>query len=261
MTTRHPIVAGNWKMNLTRDEAIRLTERVAMGCFKFTENTQVLLFPPFVYLDAVRSVPDTNHIGFGAQDVYCEPFGAFTGEICVEMLTDLNVSHALIGHSERRHVLGESDELIKRKLRRTIEGGLTGVLCVGETDEQREAGETNGVNDRQVTSALDGLKKEQADKLVVAYEPVWAIGTGKTATPNDAQEAHAFIRGRLSEIFDEDTAEKVRILYGGSVKPDNAEELFSMPDIDGGLVGGASLKAEDFLEIIKASSGIDAVTG
>ena len=261
MTTRHPIVAGNWKMNMTRQEAIRCMERVAMGSWKFTENTQVLLFPPFVYLDAVRSVPDSGHIGVGAQDVYHEPNGAFTGEISVEMLNDLHLTHVLSGHSERRHVLGEEDELVRLKTHAAVGGGLTCVLCVGETIEQREDGKTNEVTDRQLTSAVDGLSEAQFHRLVIAYEPVWAIGTGRTATPQDAQEACALVRGRLAEIAGEKNAERTRILYGGSIKPGNASDLFSMPDIDGGLVGGASLDADGFVEIIKSAAGIDAVAG
>jgi len=261
MTTRHPIVAGNWKMNMTRDEAIRCMERVAMGSWKFTENAQVLLFPPFVYLDAVRSVPDTGHIGVGAQDIYHEPDGAFTGEISVRMLNDLHATHVLTGHSERRHVIGEDDEIVRKKTHAAIEGGLTCVLCIGETLEQREHGKTNEINDRQLTSAVEGLAEQQFHRLVIAYEPVWAIGTGRTATPEDAQQAHAFVRGRLAEIAGEKNAERTRILYGGSVKPGNAGDLFAMPDIDGGLVGGASLDAEGFIEIIKSAAGIDAVAG
>lgn len=261
MPHRRPIVAGNWKMNTDRATALRLANGIAQGTAELTKAAQVILFPPFTYLDAARSLPDTSHLDMGAQDVSPEPNGALTGEISVEMLRDLKLSHALVGHSERRHVIGETDELIRRKTRTTLDGGLQCVLCVGETIDQREAGETDSTNDRQLTTALEGLDAAFYPRLTIAYEPVWAIGTGKTATPEDAQNAHAFIRGRLAEIAGSEIASATRILYGGSVKPSNATELFSMPDIDGGLIGGASLDVESFIAIVKAAAQIDATAG
>jgi len=261
MPHRRPIVAGNWKMNTDRATALRLAKGIAQGTAELAEAAQIVLFPPFTYLDAIRSLPDTGHLDMGAQDVSPEPNGALTGEISVEMLRDLKLSHALVGHSERRHVIGETDELIRRKTHATLDGGLQCVLCIGETIDQREAGETDSTNDRQLTAALEGLDAAFYPRLTIAYEPIWAIGTGKTATPEDAQNAHAFIRGRLAEITGAEIASATRILYGGSVKPSNATELFSMPDIDGGLIGGASLDAESFIAIVKAAAEIDATAG
>ena len=258
MSARQPIVAGNWKMNKTRTDAVSFVKQISQAASDLTTNVQIIVFPAFVHLDACRSVLDAGHIGIGAQNVSHEANGAFTGEISIEMLKDLGISHVLIGHSERRHVIGESMDLIREKTRAALEAGLHTVLCVGETIEQREAGDTNDVNDAQLTTAIEDLPLGLLKNLTVAYEPVWAIGTGKTATPDDAQEAHAFLRERLGEIADGATASSTRILYGGSVKPGNASELFDRPDIDGGLIGGASLEVESFLNIIRAGAGIDA---
>ncbi len=258
MSVRTPIVAGNWKMNTTRKSAVKLMQQISQSASDFTENVQVVVFPPFVYLDAVRSVMDAGHIFVGAQNVYPAPDGAFTGEISLAMLSDLHLNHVLVGHSERRHVLGETDELIREKTHAALHAGFQTFLCIGETIDQREAGQTNEVNNRQLSTALEGLDSSLVSHLTVAYEPVWAIGTGKTASPDDAQTAHAFIRGRLAELLGDSQAASTRILYGGSVKAGNASELFAMPDIDGGLVGGASLDAASFQAIIESASKIDA---
>ena len=209
---------------------------------------------PFPYLLSVGEALSGSSIKLGAQDGYHQPDGAFTGEVSVAMLQDCSVNVLLAGHSERRHVIGESDTLINAKLLAGLEAGLEVVLCVGETLEQRERGQTDAINAGQVALGLAGVSAEQMSRVTIAYEPVWAIGTGKTASADDAQAAHKAIRGILAALYDEAVAESVRIQYGGSVKPANASELFGQPDIDGGLIGGASLKAADFASIV-ASAG------
>ncbi len=256
MSKRRPFVAGNWKMNTDRASALRLALDVADGLGDAGAQVDTAVCPPFVYLDAVgRALAAAQtHLSLGAQDVYCERDGAFTGEVSIAMLKDLACAYVLTGHSERRHVIGESDHLIARKTSSVLEAGLSCILCVGETIEQRQAGQTDAVNQRQVSSGLEGLNPEWLGRLTIAYEPVWAIGTGVTATPADAQDAHLKIRAIVERLFGQKAAEAMRILYGGSVKPSNAVELFAQPDIDGGLIGGASLNASDFLAIIRAAS-------
>jgi triosephosphate isomerase len=212
----------------------------------------VAVCPPFVYLDVVCQAVGTS-VGVGAQDVYFESQGAFTGEISAPMLKDIGCTYALCGHSERRHVIGETDELINKKAKAVLNGGLLAILCVGELLEQRDANQTKAVVDTQLKQGLAGFTAEDMAKVTIAYEPVWAIGTGRTATPQQAQEVHAFIRQRLAEMFDGQVAEQTCIQYGGSVKPDNTADLMSQPDVDGCLVGGASLKAESFTAIIEAA--------
>jgi len=256
MTTRTPFVGGNWKMNTDALGAGNLARAVADG-LRETPDLNVVLFPPFPYLLTVASVlrerAPHSRLALGAQDVYHQPDGAFTGEVSTAMLLDCACTHVLTGHSERRHVLGESDALVNRKTLAALQAGLHVVLCVGETLDERERAETHAVNERQVKAGLAGVTPAQMADVVVAYEPVWAIGTGRTATPDDAQEAHARIRVLLSELFNESVASQTRIIYGGSVKPANAAELFAQPDIDGGLIGGASLKPDDFLAIARAA--------
>lgn len=252
MPTRTPFVGGNWKMNTNLASAAALTENLIA---KLAEtNAEAAVFPPFPYLHKVQGLltnADTR-IALGAQDVYFEPSGAFTGEVSLDMLKDCNVTHVLTGHSERRHVIGESDELVGKKTTAVLDAGLTCVLCIGELLDQREANQTDAVNERQARAALAAVTPDQMAKVIIAYEPVWAIGTGKTATPDDAQAAHAAIRQLLANLYDAPIADATRIIYGGSVKPDNAAELFAMPDIDGGLIGGAALKADDFAAICNA---------
>jgi len=250
---RKPFVAGNWKMNTDSHTGVELVERVASGSVETAgQSVTVAVFPPFVYLQAVVKALSPSSIAVGAQDMYFEPEGAFTGEISASMLKDVGCSYCLCGHSERRHVIGESDELINKKVTAAIAGGLLPILCVGELLEEREASRTNEVVTRQVKEGLAGLSAEKLQAVTIAYEPVWAIGTGLTATPEQAQDVHDFIRKLLGQMYDEKIAEEIRILYGGSVKPDNAADLMSRKDIDGSLVGGASLKADDFLAIIQA---------
>jgi triosephosphate isomerase len=251
---RKPFVAGNWKMNTDSTSAVALTEGIAAGSDGIAgKKIDVAFFPPFVYLQLVFGVLNNTRIAIGAQDLYFEQQGAFTGEISSEMLKDVGCNFVLCGHSERRHVIGETDELINKKLTAAINGGLLPILCVGEKIEQRENNETEKVVTEQIKKGLQGLSEEKAQAVTIAYEPVWAIGTGRNATPDQAQEVHALIRQLVSKIYSVDTAEQMRIQYGGSVKPSNAAELMSQPDIDGALVGGASLKVDDFLEIIKAA--------
>jgi len=253
MPYRKPFVGGNWKMNTDQAAAAELTRSVAEGLAETPAD--VAVFPPFPYLLTVGSIlrERGSTIMLGAQDVYHEGNGAFTGEVSLDMLKDCGVAAVLIGHSERRHVINEPDELIALKTRAVIEAGLHAVLCIGETLGQREAGETDAVNERQLRSALAEISGEHAAHLTVAYEPVWAIGTGKTATPADAQNAHAAARAVLGDLLGAEAAASIRIQYGGSMKPANAAELLAQPDIDGGLIGGASLKPADFAAIVKAA--------
>lgn len=251
MSNRTPYVGGNWKMNTNAQSGTELAKALASG-LTGTGGVDVAIFPPFIYLRDLNNAISGSDIILGAQDAYFEPNGAFTGEISIEMLKDCAVSSVLTGHSERRHVIGESDSIINTKTRAILDAGLQCVLCVGETLDQRESGKTDAINEHQIRAGLEGVSKDQLANLVIAYEPVWAIGTGKTATPEDAQDAHAKIRELIANMYDQDAADAIRIIYGGSMKPGNAAELMGMADIDGGLVGGASLKADDFLEIIRA---------
>ena len=251
---RKPFVAGNWKMNTDSHSCVELARAIAGGALDAAGySVDVAVCPPFVYLQAVAGALSSTSIAVGAQDVYCEQKGAFTGEISTLMLKDIGCTYALCGHSERRHVIGESDELVNKKISAAILGGLLPIFCLGELLSEREASETDEVVSRQMRSGLSGLDVEKVSAVTIAYEPVWAIGTGLTATPEQAQQVHALIRKLLGEMYGERVAEEIRILYGGSVKPDNAAELMTEKDIDGLLVGGASLKADDFVAIIKSS--------
>jgi len=251
---RKPFVAGNWKMNTDSYASVELAERIASGSVETAgQSVTVAVCPPFVYLQAVARALSASSIAVGAQDIYFEPKGAFTGEISASMLKDIGCVYCLCGHSERRHVIGETDELINKKVAAAISGGLLPILCVGELLAEREASQTNQVVTRQVKKGLADLSAEKLSAVTIAYEPVWAIGTGLTATPQQAQEAHDFIRKLLGQMYGGQLAEEIRILYGGSVKPDNAADLMSQQDVDGLLVGGASLKADDFLAIIQAA--------
>ena len=246
---RTPFVAGNWKMNTTMASAIELARAVVKGAP--AAGVQVGVAPPFVYLDAVRQALGGSEVLLGAQDVYFEKNGAYTGEISTEMLTDVGVKFVLSGHSERRHVLKEPPQLVARKAQATYAAGLILVHCVGEKLEERDAGQTLHV----VQSQLEELRADIRDphRLIIAYEPVWAIGTGRNATDAQAQEVHAYIRQAIGERWNGDFADHVRIIYGGSMKPENARGLLHQPDVDGGLVGGASLKADTFLAIVNAA--------
>jgi len=248
---RQPLVAGNWKMHGSRAENAALV-RSLLDLVRPDSGTEVLLCPPFVYLwDVGRLLKDTD-VALGAQSVCAEPAGAFTGEVSAAMLKDVGCRYVLVGHSERRQIFGEGDALIARKFVAAQSQGVTPVLCVGETLEEREADRTSEVVARQLDAVLAVSGVGSLSKAVIAYEPVWAIGTGRTASPEQAQDVHAMIRGKISAL-DATIAGSVRILYGGSVKASNARELLAMPDIDGGLVGGASLKADEFARICAAA--------
>ncbi len=249
--SRKLFIAGNWKMNTSAADAVALAEAL-VSSIGLVEAVDLAVCSPFVYLLPVGEALRGSKIALGAQDVFYEDKGAFTGEISTDMLIDVGARYVLVGHSERRHVIGETDETINRKLLKALEAGLSPIFCVGELLEQREASETLEVVTRQVKIGLEGISEEDVIGMTIAYEPVWAIGTGLTATPAEAQEVHAMIRKLLAGMYDQSIAEKLRIQYGGSVKPANAAELLEAPDIDGALVGGASLKARDFAQIVKA---------
>ncbi len=251
---RTKIAAGNWKMNLDLEGGKQLaSEVINMVKDEVNKDVKVILIPPFTHLTTIKSLIGTSpKVFLGAQNCHEKDSGAFTGEISTSMLKSVGVSYIVIGHSERREYFNESDELLALKTKKVLDAGLTPIFCCGEKLEMRNAGKHMEVNKVQVEKALFGLSKEEIKKVVIAYEPVWAIGTGVTATSDQAQEMHAFIRNLIAKKYDQATAEAISILYGGSVKADNAAELFSKPDVDGGLVGGASLKSRDFTDIAKA---------
>lgn len=246
---RRPLIAGNWKMNTTRASAVELAKSLVEGAG--VANADVLVCPPFTWLGEVAAAVAGSSVHVGAQNVWHEPSGAYTGEISVDMLKEVGCGFVILGHSERRHVIGESDELINKKVKAALAGGLKAILCVGELLEEREAGKTEEVLTAQMAGGLQGIG-DLAD-VVVAYEPVWAIGTGKTASPEQADEAHAHLRKWIENNYTTESAAGIRILYGGSVKPDNAATLLALENVDGALVGGASLKPELFLPIIAAA--------
>lgn len=247
---RKPFIAGNWKMNMNSTSAIALAAGLAQEV-KDVDTVDVAVCPPFVYLQSVAAALSASNIALGSQNVYFEEKGAFTGETSCDMLKDTSCTYAIIGHSERRHVMGETDELVNKKVAAAINGGLLPILCVGELLEERQGNTTTEVVSRQVKKGLEGLCAERVQAVTIAYEPVWAIGTGLTATPEQAQEVHAMIRGLLTELYGAAIAQSIRIQYGGSAKPSNTAELMAQPDVDGLLVGGASLKVEDFAAMIK----------
>jgi len=243
-------MAGNWKMNMLVAEAESLVKDLLSG-LDGSEDVDVVVAPPFTSLVPVGKLIRGSRIALAAQNLHWETSGAYTGEVSAKMLLDVGCKHVIIGHSERRQYFGETDETVNRRLEAALAEGLEPILCVGEVLEERKAGRTGEVVDRQARQALQGISRSELERLVVAYEPVWAIGTGETATPDQAQEVHAQIRGLIRDLYDEALAQGLRIQYGGSVKPDNVRALMDQPDVDGALVGGASLKAESFLGIVK----------
>src|SRR5208337_4216619 len=249
---RKLIIAGNWKMNKSVAEALTLVADLKRDLANVKE-ADVVVAPPFTALESVSKAVLDSNLRLGAQNMSEHNFGAFTGEICAGMLKEFSVRYVILGHSERRQFQKESDALIAKKAAAAHSGSLKPIVCVGETLAEREGGQTESVLERQIRGSLAGLTGDQMLETIIAYEPVWAIGTGKTATTQQAQDAHAFIRGLLAKMFDDATPRKVRIQYGGSVKPNNAKELMSQPDVDGALVGGASLEARSFADIIKNS--------
>ena len=249
---RKPIIAGNWKLNKTPNESILLADDLKRELVDVT-GVDMVVCPPFVDLTDVSDVLMDHDIALGAQNVFWEDFGAFTGEISAPMLKDLGVAYVIIGHSERRQYFHETNETVNKRVRAALKHGLTPIVCVGENLSQRESNKTFDVIKDHCEGSLNCLSAEEMQKIVVAYEPVWAIGTGKTATPQQAQEVHVFIRQLLGKMFNIETANSVRIQYGGSVTPDNIVALMAQPDIDGALVGGASLKAPSFAAIVKGA--------
>ena len=248
---RKTIIAGNWKMNKTNKEAVEMLTELK-EIVKGIDSVGIVIGAPFTALsDAVKAVAGSN-IKIAAENVYPKESGAYTGEVSPVMLKEIGVEYVILGHSERREYFKESDEFINEKVKCVLAHGMTPILCIGEKLEDRETGRTNDVNKTQINGGLAGLTAEEAKKVVIAYEPVWAIGTGKTATPEIAEETHKAIREELARMFGEEVANEITIQYGGSMKPENAQELLAQADIDGGLIGGASLKAQDFSKIVKA---------
>jgi len=250
---RRPIVAGNWKMNKTVGEALTLVRELRGMVSMVRDKVEVVVAPPFTALPAVAKAIEDSNIGLAAQNCFWEASGAYTGEISAPMLAEVGCTYVIIGHSERRQHFGETDETVNRRVQAAVSSQLLPIICIGETLSEREGGQTLEVVTRQLTGALAGFDGAQTARFVIAYEPVWAIGTGRNATSNQAQEVHAHIREQLTGLFGREISEQVRIQYGGSVKPDNAAELMSKPDVDGALVGGASLKASDIAAIVKAA--------
>jgi triosephosphate isomerase len=246
---RRPLIAGNWKMHLTVSEAVRLATAVAASCREVADR-EVMIAPPFTALAEVAAAVRNTPVLVAGQNVAWEKEGAFTGEISPVMLRDAGAAMAIVGHSERRHIFGEDNQLVNRRLLGALQFDLRPVLCVGETLAEREQGRTFPVLEEQVRQGLANVSREGAGRVVIAYEPVWAIGTGRTATREQAQEAHAFIRGVLAGLYEKKLADDIRILYGGSVKPENIDSLMAEPDIDGALVGGAALQSASFDRIV-----------
>ncbi len=248
--TRRPIMAGNWKMNMLVAEAEALVNGLKAG-LDGTEEVDVVVAPTYASLYPIAKVLSGSSIDLAAQNLHWEASGAYTGELSAAMLLDVGCKYVIIGHSERRQFFGETDETVNKRLKAALAAGLIPIVCVGEVLEERKSGRTWDVVGGQIREGLDGVSRSDAEKLVIAYEPVWAIGTGEVATPDQAQEIHAQIRGLVAELYDQGIADGLRIQYGGSVKPDNVRGLMDKPDVDGALVGGASLKAESFLGIVK----------
>ncbi len=255
MISRKKFIAGNWKMNKTSADAVVLAQEIVSAVGKQTD-VDIVVCPPYTALESVGKVLDGSNVKLGAQNVHPEPSGAYTGEISVGMLRALFAGFVIIGHSERRTYFKESDAFINQKVLASLKGQLRPILCVGETLGERESGSTLRVVQTQLEGGLEGVSRDLATSVVIAYEPVWAIGTGKVATTEQAQEVHAFIRTLLSKNFGEAASQKIRILYGGSMKPQNAPELLAQKDIDGGLIGGASLEARSFVELINAAASV-----
>jgi len=252
---RTPLIAGNWKMNTDSSSAAALARDIAQRAAEATD-VELLVCPPSIYLGLVKEALGEAAVGLGAQNMSCQPKGAYTGEISAAMLNDLGAQYVILGHSERRHIFGETDENVNKKTLAALAAGLTPIVCVGELLEDREAGRTAEVIRSQFDGSLAGVTAEQIESVVLAYEPVWAIGTGKVATPEQAEEVHADLRKQLVERYNGEIADKIRILYGGSVKPDNAAELLGQANVDGALIGGASLKADDFMGIALAGEAV-----
>ena len=255
MSSRRKLIAGNWKMNKTSADAVALVTEIVATIGR-QADVDVVVCPPFTAIECVAKALDGSTVRLGAQNMHPEASGAFTGEISAGMLRALFATHVILGHSERRAYFGETDAFINKKVVAALKAQLKPILCVGETLAERESGSTLKVVQTQLEGGLEGVGKELAPSVVIAYEPVWAIGTGQVATTEQAQEVHAFIRGLLVKLFGEPVAQKIRLLYGGSMKPANAPDLLAQKDIDGGLIGGASLEARSFVELVTAAAAI-----
>ncbi|MBF0224854.1 MAG: triose-phosphate isomerase [Desulfobacterales bacterium] len=250
MKNRRPLIAGNWKMYKTIPEAVQ-TAKTLLDIVKYEKDTDIMIAPTFTALSSVNTIIQDSNIGLGAQNIFWETEGAYTGEISPDMLLSAGCKYVIIGHSERRQYFNETDETVNKKIKAALQAELIPVFCIGETENERKLKKTFSVLDNQIKKGLKDFSTNDVNNLVIAYEPVWAIGTGLTATKEQAQEAHNYIRNLLNELFGKDIANGLRILYGGSVKPNNIKSLMEMEDIDGALVGGASLDAESFAKIIK----------
>ncbi len=255
MNSRKKLIAGNWKMNKSSADGVALVRDIVIAVGK-QADVEVVVCPPFTAVEAVGKAIEGSNVKLGAQNMHSEASGAFTGEISAPMLRAIFATHVILGHSERRTLFGETDEVVNRKVLSALKNQLRPIFCVGEALSERESGSTLKVVQTQMERGLEGVNKDQAPTVIVAYEPVWAIGTGKVATTEQAQEVHAFIRGLLAKLFTDPVAQKVRILYGGSMKPANAPELLAQKDIDGGLIGGASLEARSFVELVTAALAV-----
>lgn len=249
---RKNIVAGNWKMNTTLPEGIALAKEVNSALANCTPNCDVIICVPFTHLASINNEIDSKKLGLGAENCADHKSGAYTGEVSAAMVASTGARYVILGHSERRQYYGENGEILRAKVALALENGLTPIFCIGEVLEEREAGKQNEVVKTQLEEGLFNLSADDFSKIIIAYEPVWAIGTGKTATADQAEEIHAYIRGVIADKYTPEVADNTSILYGGSCKPSNAAELFAKPDVDGGLIGGASLKCEDFMGIVKA---------
>jgi triosephosphate isomerase len=252
---RTPIIAGNWKMNKTVEEALSLANGIKRTLYE-VENVEIVLCPPFTSLGDIKDILLDTNIRFGAQNMHWEPEGAFTGEISSKMLTSVGCTYVIIGHSERRAYFGETNETVNKKVKAALAGGLCPIMCVGERLDERESGKAFDVIKEHVEKGLAGVSEDQMHSVVIAYEPVWAIGTGKNATPEQAGEVHAFIRTLLAKEYGAKVSEKTRVQYGGSVKPGNIESLMRMKDIDGALIGGVSLKVDAFVDTVKKAADV-----
>ena len=253
--SRKVIIAGNWKMNKTASEGVALVKALK-GLVADVDNVEIVVCPPFTSIEAVAKELKGSNIKVGAQNVHWKENGAYTGEISCAMLKEIGIDYVIIGHSERRQYFGETDETVNLRVKAALAAGFKVMVCVGETLEEREGAKTNDVLSTQLGGGLAGLTAADMENVVIAYEPVWAIGTGKTATPDMAEETHAFIRQTVAKLFHEEVAANVRIQYGGSMKPENAAELVAQADIDGGLIGGAALKADSFAALVKNAASV-----
>jgi len=249
---RKKVIAGNWKMYKDVNESIEFVKELVLKQNSIPDNVDVIICTPFTSLYAVSQIVKDSKVMLGAQNMFYEDQGAYTGEISPLMLKSTGCKYVILGHSERRTYFGETDDIVNKKVKKAIEKDLTPIMCIGETLQERESGITNQIVEKQVRGGLNGLSPEEISKIIIAYEPVWAIGTGKTATPAQAQDVHKFIRDLISKISNDKVASNLIIQYGGSMKPENAKELLSQPDIDGGLIGGACLKVDSFYGIITA---------